>query len=250
MIASLSSNRATCSWVVVTKDSKFHCAFGFCGPLAHIFKAARSCQRLEKCLFYRIFLRVHIGSSFDERHLLSKLLPRWMRRISTWNFIITMTTPSKTHLAPGKPLPCHQVCVVSLESLHSSESRIFWSRIRVNCDHFQNIFWKWSKYIDIKFEYGISTHQINDHNYFNIFNFFYLFLKICLIIYKLYCAIHNIFFYYNLYQNKCCHFYYKTYGDCLFIVKCIRTYFNGFEYKLYNDCLHMLKGIITYICCH
>jgi hypothetical protein len=71
-----------------------------------------------------------------------------------------------------------------------SESRIFWSCIGVNCDHFQNIFLKWSKYIDIKFEYGISTHQINDYNYFNIFIFFcYLFLHICLIIYKLYCAI-------------------------------------------------------------
>jgi hypothetical protein len=71
----------------------------------------------------------------------------------------------------------------------SSESRIFWSRIGGNCDHFQNLFWKWSKYIDIKFEYGISTHQINDHNYFIIFNFFfYLFLNVCLIIYKLYFA--------------------------------------------------------------
>jgi hypothetical protein len=60
-------------------------------------------------------------------------------------------------------------------SLCSSESRIFWSRIGVNCDHFQNIFWKWSKYIDIKLEYGISTHQINDYNYFNIFNFFIFF---------------------------------------------------------------------------
>jgi hypothetical protein len=60
----------------------------------------------------------------------------------------------------------------------------------------------------------------------------------------------TLFFYYNLYQNKWCHFYYKVYGDCLFIVKCIRTYFNCFEYKLYNDCLHMLKGIITYKCCH
>jgi hypothetical protein len=70
-----------------------------------------------------------------------------------------------------------------------SESRIFWSRIRGNCDHFQNLFWKESKYIDIKFEYGISTHQINDHNYFIIFNFFfYLFLNVCLIIYKLYFA--------------------------------------------------------------
>jgi hypothetical protein len=75
------------------------------------------------------------------------------------------------------------------EAMSASESRIFWSRIGCNCDHFQNIFWKWSKYIDIKFEYGISTHQINDHNYFNIFNFFfYLFLNVCLIIYKLYWA--------------------------------------------------------------
>ncbi len=31
---------------------------------------------------------------------------------------ITMTTPSKTPTAPGKPSPAHQVCVFSLESLH------------------------------------------------------------------------------------------------------------------------------------
>jgi hypothetical protein len=72
---------------------------------------------------------------------------------------------------------------------NSSESRIFWSCIGGNCDHFQNLFWKQSKYIEIKFEYGISTHQINDHNYFIIFNFFiYLFLNVCLIFYKLYFA--------------------------------------------------------------
>jgi hypothetical protein len=82
--------------------------------------------------------------------------------------------------------------------------------------------------------------------------FFYLFLNICVIIFKLYCAIvsQHFFLYYNLYQNKWCHFYYKVYNDCHFIVKCIKTYFICFEYKLYNDCLHMLKGIITYICCH
>jgi hypothetical protein len=53
----------------------------------------------------------------------------------------------------------------------------------------------------------------------------------------------TLFFYYNLYQNKWCHFYYKVYGDCLFIVKCIRTYFNCFEYKLYNDCLQRYHNI-------
>jgi hypothetical protein len=31
---------------------------------------------------------------------------------------ITMTTPSKTPMAPGKPSPAYQVCVFSLESLH------------------------------------------------------------------------------------------------------------------------------------
>jgi hypothetical protein len=77
----------------------------------------------------------------------------------------------------------------------ASESRIFWSRIGGNCDHYQNIFWKRSKYIDIKFEYGIFTHQINDHNYFNIFTFFNLFLNICVIIYKLYCAIFSQHFF-------------------------------------------------------
>jgi hypothetical protein len=123
VIASSSSNRTTCCPAVGTKDSKFHFAFGFCGPLAHILKVACSCQRLEKCLIYTIFLCVHIGSSFDERRLSSKLLPRWMRRISTWNFIITMTTPSKTPTASGKPLPRHQVCVVSLESLHCVYSK-------------------------------------------------------------------------------------------------------------------------------
>jgi hypothetical protein len=116
---------------------------------------------------------------------------------------------------------------------------------------FQNILWKWSKYIDIKFEYGISTNQINDYNYFIIFIFLsfspHLFDNLQIILRN---SFTTLFFYYNLYQNKWCHFYYKVYGDCLFIVKCIRTYFNCFEYKLYNDCLHMLKGIITYKCCH
>jgi hypothetical protein len=61
MIASSSSNRTTCSRAVGTKDSKFHFAFGFCGPLAHIFKAARSCQRLENVSstqFFYVFILV------------------------------------------------------------------------------------------------------------------------------------------------------------------------------------------------
>ncbi len=137
----------------------------------------------------------------------------------------------------------------------SSESRIFWSRIGGNCDHFQNLFWKWSKYIDIKFEYGISTHQLNDHHYFIIFIFFfYLFLNVCLIIYKLYFA------------NFAQHFFDSIIicikiSDVIFTVKFMvivfllwnaseLSYFNCFEYKLYNDYLHMLKGIKTYICCH
>jgi hypothetical protein len=37
---------------------------------------------------------------------------------STWKFIITMATPTKTLAAPGKPFPPHQVCAVSLGSLH------------------------------------------------------------------------------------------------------------------------------------
>jgi hypothetical protein len=127
MIASSSSNRTTCSQVVGTKDSKFHFAFGFCGPLAHIFKAA--CQ---KCLIYMIFLRIHIGSSFDKRCLSSKLLPIWTHRISMWILIITMTTPSKTTMAPGKPLPRHQVCVVSLESLHC----VYWKKTGHFCSKF------------------------------------------------------------------------------------------------------------------
>jgi hypothetical protein len=35
-----------------------------------------------------------------------------------WKFIITMATPSKTLVAPGKPSPPHQVCEVSPGSLH------------------------------------------------------------------------------------------------------------------------------------
>jgi hypothetical protein len=35
-----------------------------------------------------------------------------------WKLIITMTTPSKNPMAPGKPSPPHHICVVSLESLH------------------------------------------------------------------------------------------------------------------------------------
>ena len=136
---------------------------------------------------------------------------------------------------------------------HISESRIFWSRIGGNCDKFSKIILKIIKIYWHQVRVWDFYHQINDHNYFIIFNFFfYLFLNVCLIIYKLYFAnfSQHFFFYYNFYPNKWCHFYYKVYGNCLFIVKCIRTYFNCFEYKLYNDCLHMLKGIKTYICCH
>jgi hypothetical protein len=82
------------------------------------------------------------------------------------------------------------------------------------------------------------------------FLFFYLFLNVCLIIYKLYCATFSQHFFIIIFTKISGHLYYKVYGDCLFIVKCIRTYFKCFESKLYNDCLHMLKGIITFKCCH
>jgi hypothetical protein len=87
---------------------------------------------------------------------------------------------------------------------NSSESRIFWSCIGGNCDHFQNLFWKQSKYIEIKFEYGISTHQINDHNYFIIFNFFIIYFSTFVWYFTNYILqiFLNIFFYYNFYEKS------------------------------------------------
>ncbi len=47
-----------CSQVVGTKDSKFHFAFGFCGPLAHIFKAAhvRHLKNVSSTWFFYVFI--------------------------------------------------------------------------------------------------------------------------------------------------------------------------------------------------
>jgi hypothetical protein len=80
-------------------------------------------QQLEKCLVYSIFYVFHLGTSLGK----GAFSPNWYqdetRRIlatqsSTWKFIITMAPPTKTLAAPGNPSPPHQVCAVSLGSLH------------------------------------------------------------------------------------------------------------------------------------
>jgi hypothetical protein len=50
------------SRAVGTKDSKFHFAFGFCGPLAHIFKAAhvRDLKNVSSTPFFYVFILVVI----------------------------------------------------------------------------------------------------------------------------------------------------------------------------------------------
>jgi hypothetical protein len=49
-----------CSQAVGTKDSKFHFVFGFCGPLAHIFKAAhvRDLKNVSSTQFFYVFIFV------------------------------------------------------------------------------------------------------------------------------------------------------------------------------------------------
>ena len=78
-------------------------------------------QRLEKCLFYSIFYAFHTGTSLGK----GAFSPNWYqyetRRILHKvhvEFFITMAPPTKTLAAPGKPSPPHQVCAVSLGSLH------------------------------------------------------------------------------------------------------------------------------------
>ena len=121
-MASSSSHQTTCTRAVGKKDSKFHFAFGFCGPLVatrSYFHQGSSRQRLEKCLIYTIFYALMMVVLFGRA--LSRIeLPSWARRISMWNFIITMTTPSKAPTASGKPLPPHQICLVSFLTPHGA----------------------------------------------------------------------------------------------------------------------------------
>lgn len=132
-MASSSSHQTTCTRAVGKKDSKFHFAFGFCGPLVatrSYFHQGSSRQRLEKCLIYTIFYALLMVVQLP-KELLAIELPLLPRRISTWNFIITMTTPSKAPTASGKPLPPHQICLVSFLSPHGAyckKNGRFWSK--------------------------------------------------------------------------------------------------------------------------